>query len=181
MAKKPAKKTGAKKGVRRGVRSDAAERRTALGALVGAGMTINAAKQAVGFSAKSDVSAVMRTPEVQETVAQVRERLQHTTGYRLEDSAKFYKDISENKKAVAVSDRLRSRTRLDNLLGLDAPQKMEVHETQELTQAIMVLSNLPINPKNLSKMMAASTRSSTQLEEKSGKLLISKESEVDSN
>ncbi|MFW6245388.1 MAG: hypothetical protein ACOC36_05830, partial [Fibrobacterota bacterium] len=147
--------------VRRGVRSDAAERRTALGALVGAGMTINAAKQAVGFSAKSDVSAVMRTPEVQETVAQVRERLQHTTGYRLEDSAKFYKDISEDQKKVTVSDRLRSRTRLDSLLGLDSPQKVEVHETQELTQAIMVLSNLPLNPADLIQKIKTYTPTST--------------------
>lgn len=176
-----ARKAQSTKPVRKGVsRIESAAKKERFAALC-AVMPAERAKVLAGYSPRTNIDKIKNTPEVLETVAQVRERLQQTKGYRLEDSAKFYKDIAEDEKRVAVSDRLRSRTRLDNLLGLDAPQKMEVHETQELTQAVMILSNLPINPQQLAKTIKNYTPTSTHVEGSEANPLICNGDEDESN
>lgn len=83
-----------------------------------------------------------------ETVDQARARLAQQKGYRFEDSARFYAKKS-TKSDVCDSDQIRARTRLDNLMGHDAPQKQEIVHRNELRAAIMVLSNLDITPTDI--------------------------------
>lgn len=83
-----------------------------------------------------------------ETVDQARARLAQQKGYLFGDSVEFYGKMSKNTKQTGDT-RIRARTRLDSLLGYDAPAKQEIVHRQELRSAIMVLSRLDISPADM--------------------------------
>ena len=132
------------------------EKHNTLAVALAAGAAPEAALSLAGYSQNSN--RTLAHPEVKCAVAEMRERLQNTDGYRLEDSAGFYKDLSEDAENH-TADRIKARSRMDSLLGYDAPQKLEVNEKKELRQAVLVLSNLSnmgISPAQLADMLQLS-------------------------
>jgi len=102
-------------------------------------------KQALAVAGYSESAREMvSVPAVKETIAAIRERLQGTKGYTLEESLEFYRKIADdvNEKTVV---RLAARKELDNKLGYNAPQKIEVSEKQGLSRAIEYLNMLDVS------------------------------------
>jgi hypothetical protein len=138
-------------GRKRGEGKAAGEKRAAVAALVAADVPKEQALIMAGYSPNN--KKPLADVRVKETVSQMRERLQMTKGYTVEDSAKFYRDIA-NDNGNDVSKRVQARTRMDSLLGNDASKKVEVSETREVTKVAVMLSNLRIgnqkvNPSDL--------------------------------
>lgn len=138
-----AKKTS--KTANRGV-SQRVRQQIAVGAL-SAVMPVRDAQKLTGYAVNSNLS-----PLAAETTEQIRARLQQTPGYRIDDSARFYKKIRES-KSEDTDTKIRANTRLDKILGHDAPIKQEITETREITASISVLhslcSRLGVNPLEL--------------------------------
>ncbi len=140
MGAKKTSKTG-----NRGV-SQRVRQQIAVGAL-SAVMPVRDAQKLTGYAVNSSIS-----PLAAETTEQIRARLQQTPGYRIDDSARFYQKIRESKSEDTYT-KIRANTRLDKLLGHDAPLKTEITETREITASIYVLhslcSRLGVNPLEL--------------------------------
>jgi len=145
------------------------EKHNTLAVALAAGATPETALSIAGYSQNSN--RALQHPDVKGAVAEMRERLQSTDGFRLEDSAGFYKELSEDAENH-TADRIKARSRMDSLLGYDAPQKLEVNEKRELRQAVLVLSNLSnmgITPAELASMLQSSSASDcTQMSREAG-------------
>lgn len=139
---------GAKKTSKTGYRgvSQRVRQQIAVGAL-SAVMPVRDAQKLTGYAVNSSLS-----PLAAETTEQIRARLQQTPGYRIDDSARFYQKIRES-KSEDTDTKIRANTRLDKILGHDAPIKQEITETREITASISVLhslcSRLGVNPLEL--------------------------------
>lgn len=120
----------------------------AVGAL-SAVMPVRDAQKLTGYAVNSSLS-----PLAAETTEQIRARLQQTPGYRIDDSARFYQKIRES-KSEDTDTKIRANTRLDKILGHDAPLKTEITETREITASVSVLhtlcSRLGVNPLELKR------------------------------
>ncbi len=131
----------------RGV-SQRVRQQIAVGAL-SAVMPVRDAQKLTGYAVNSNLS-----PLAAETTEQIRARLAQTPGYRIDDSARFYKKIRESKSAD-TDTKIRANTRLDKILGHDAPVKTEITETREITASVSVLhtlcSRLGVNPLELKR------------------------------
>lgn len=142
MGAKKTSKTG-----NRGV-SQRVRQQIAVGAL-SAVMPVRDAQKLTGYAVNSSLS-----PLAAETTEQIRARLQQTPGYRIDDSARFYQKIRES-KSEDTDTKIRANTRLDKILGHDAPIKQEITETREITASISVLhslcSRLGVNPLELKR------------------------------
>lgn len=140
-----AKKTS--KTANRGV-SQRVRQQIAVGAL-SAVLPVRDAQKLTGYAVNSSLS-----PLAAETTEQIRARLQQTPGYRIDDSARFYQKIRES-KSEDTDTKIRANTRLDKILGHDAPIKQEITETREITASISVLhslcSRLGVNPLELKR------------------------------
>ncbi|MDR3012598.1 MAG: hypothetical protein LBU70_05235 [Chitinispirillales bacterium] len=146
--RKPKKYPPAKKRLTEG-QMGRERRQAALGALIGAGVDKKQALEMTGYKSES----VLASPVVRETVAQMRERLQGSVGTTLEDSVEFYKGISEDADN-RVDDRLKARSRLDKVLDFDAAKRVEVNETRELNMAVSWLANLPVEPREILRILS---------------------------
>jgi hypothetical protein len=135
----------------RGAGVKASEKKANVAAFIAAGMDKDKALTMAGYSARS--THVLKEAVVTEAVQQMRERLQKTKGYTFEDSADFYKGISENVEEKADT-RMKARRSMDSLLGYDATKKIEVSETRELSLAVELLSRLPVGMSDLAKLAA---------------------------
>lgn len=93
---------------------------------------------------KTDVYKRYRD-QIQGARAQIAQR----RGYRMEDSARFYKEMSNTKKHP-VGDRRQARVQLDKLLGFLAP--LEVHKdpdiggTDALPRILQIIQNIGVSP-----------------------------------
>jgi len=106
-------------------------------------------KQALAVAGYSESAREMvGVPAVKETIAAIRERLQGTKGYRLEDSLEFYKRVAEDETEKTVV-RLAARKELDSKLGYNVAQKVEVSEKKQLSMAISCLSGLRMDSMKL--------------------------------
>ena len=110
------------------------------------GATDGQAAAAAGYSGST--RAMVSSPAVKETIAAIRERLQGTKGYTLEESLEFYRKVADdvNEKTVV---RLAARKELDSKLGYNVAQKVEVSEKKQLSMAISCLSGLRMDSMKL--------------------------------
>jgi len=139
-------------GRKRGVGKAAEKKRDAVAAFKAVGVPDKQALVMAGYSPNSN--RALTDTRVKETAAQMRERLVMAQGNTLEDSVEFYKSVADD-KGNDVSDRLRARSQVDKLLGHEASKKVEVSSTHEMTQAVLLLSNLPVSPAELLKMVSS--------------------------
>ena len=89
------------------------------------------AKVLAGYSPRSSMTELERTAGIRNavrTIEQQREDLRSQQGYGFGDSVKFYGVISKDPKEGA-GDRIKARTRVDSLLGYDAPTQHKVTTT----------------------------------------------------
>jgi hypothetical protein len=99
-------------------------------------------KQALAVAGYSESAKEMvGVPAVRETIAAIRERLQGTKGYTLEESLEFYRKIADD-VAEKTAVRMAARKELDSKLGYNVAQKVEVSEKKSLSMAISCLSGL---------------------------------------
>ncbi len=112
--------------------------RTMAASLVAVGVPYKEAFPLAGYSPKSEI---YKDPRFKDTVELVRSQLRERPGYRMEDSVRFYRKMSEDKSQPA-SVRLKARQEMVTLLGQDAPKKMEINERQETASLITVLSKM---------------------------------------
>jgi hypothetical protein len=124
-------------------RAEADVRRTVAASLVAAGLSHKQAFPLAGYSPKSQVYA---TDEYRESVAAAREQIREMPGFRLLDTAMFYKAVSDGKLEgagkIPVGMRLKARMALATLLGQEAPKKVEMNERQEMAALVAVLSRM---------------------------------------
>jgi hypothetical protein len=143
---KAAEKKARKKAARRtAVESARAEERVV--GMVAAGVPVKAAVVAAGY-AESSAGEVMARPSVKESLTETRERLSQVEGFRFEDSARFYKNKSEDGN-VEAKDQITSRSRLDKLMGYESAAKVEISERRDLSVVVNLLSGVSVNPADL--------------------------------
>jgi hypothetical protein len=126
--------------------ADSSAKRMAVAAALAHGATTEAALATAGYSPKN--RGVVSSGAVREAVAVMRERLQRTPGYTLEESVEFYRKMSENED-VAPGIRISARKEMDARLGYNAPTKVEVNERKSLCMAVEYLNSLPERPSEL--------------------------------
>lgn len=108
-------------------------RDVALAARVVDGMPVEQARREVGILGTGNL-----TMNQQNLIEVMREEMQKKPGHTFKDAAQFYLDASTGKKRRKMTQIL-ARARHDKIMGYDAPQKVEVHERKELSQAVLVL------------------------------------------
>jgi hypothetical protein len=109
----------------------------ALAQRIVGGMSIEQAKTEVGVR----LGGPTLTQNQTNIVEAMREEKQKQPGHRFDDAADYYLDAATGKKKREMPQ-LYARSRHDKIMGYDAPQKVEVHERHEITQAVMVLHKL---------------------------------------
>jgi hypothetical protein len=125
---------------------------------------------AAGYSPSTCTSVIdkrVATSGSADTIAAIRARVQDRPGFRFEDSAKFYRGISEYKQHQ-TADRIRARARLDTMLGYDSPQQVEVSERREIVAAVACIHSLTaqtgLSPRDLLRQVDQSPQMVEQAE-----------------
>ena len=111
-------------------------------------ITLSAARRQAGYSEKTHARQLTRAQvHALESVAQSRERIQHSAGNTIDDSINIYRRLSTS-TGIPASDQIAARKQLDRLLGYEAPQQVDVNNNIQVNLALQYLQGV-IDPYDL--------------------------------
>jgi len=114
------------------------------------------AMRLAGYSEKTNGTTIARSTRVltyRQNIREQRDKLNRRKGYRLEDNAKWLKDMSENDQMIEPRVRLEARKHFSKILGHEAPveveQRTEGGAGEALLQMMSMIKAMKVTPLEL--------------------------------